>query len=171
MGAPKGNEYYKVRLSEGRNLKFDSPEDLETAANKYFQHVLDNPLIEEVVVSKSWKDEEGIVHPYFTAKQNKMRAFTYEGLCNFLNITCTGLNEYKKRKDFSDVYTHIRQIIDMQQFEGAASGFLKENIIARKLGLKDKSESVNKNINVELSDQDNDDLITQIEEEAKKLSE
>ena len=28
----------------------------------------------------------------------------------------------------------------MQQFEGAAAGFLNPNIIARKLGLTDKSE-------------------------------
>jgi hypothetical protein len=33
-----------------------------------------------------------------------------------------------------------RQIIDNQQFEGAASGFLNPNIIARKLGLSDKQD-------------------------------
>ena len=71
----------------------------------------------------------------------KMRAFTIQGLCNYIDISVKGFNLYEDREDFIPITTRVRQIIYNQKFEGAASGFLNANIIARDLGLVEKSES------------------------------
>ena len=98
--------------------------------------------------------------PYAIIKVPKMRPFTIEGLCNYAEIVVNTFRNYEKRevkpdaiegedqeiidlynqetKDFLRVTGVIRQIIENQQFEGAASNFLNANIIARKLGLGDK---------------------------------
>ena len=60
------------------------------------------------------------------------------GLCNFIDLAISNFKEYEKREDYQAVTTRVRQIIYNQKFEGAASGFLNANIIARDLGLADK---------------------------------
>jgi len=130
MAAPKGNEYYKLRTKHGRDKIFETPEILIKECNDYFEFCLVTPLKEEVVHGK----DSNII------ELNKMRAFTLEGLCNFIDISVEGLKKYKDREDFVEVYTRVRQIIDSQQFEGAASGFLNPSIIAKKQGLIDKKE-------------------------------
>lgn len=130
MGAPTGNEYYKLRSKDGRDRIYSKPEELLNEANEYFQWVQDNPLIE---VDFRGKDADMVHLP-------KMRPMTLTGLCNYIDIAVSTFQEYEKRKGFSAITTRIRQIIETQQFEGAASGFLNPNIIARKLGLTDKQE-------------------------------
>ena len=46
MGAPTGNEFWKLRSKHGRDKLFQSPELLWDAAEEYFQWSVDNPLIE-----------------------------------------------------------------------------------------------------------------------------
>ncbi|WP_440881422.1 terminase small subunit [Tenacibaculum sp. C7A-26P2] len=153
MGASKGNQHWKIRGKDGRDKKY-TPETLLRGANRYFNWCQNNPLKEEQIVNKAWteyieveiKDEEGnpkkvekkITHPYSIAHLSKMRPFTIHGLCNFLEICVKTFDNYSKDKDFLQVTTRIRQIIYNQKFEGAASGFLNPNIIARDLGLADK---------------------------------
>ena len=43
-------------------------------------------------------------------------------------------------EDFSAVISMVEEIIETQQFEGAAVGAFNANIIARKLGLADKQD-------------------------------
>jgi len=130
MGAPKGNEYYKLRTKDGRDKIFKTPEDLAKACNEYFDWVIDNPLKEQQLFNY-----QGVITK---DDANKMRPFTLEGLCNFLDIVLITFHQYEKDKDFSYVTSHARQIVENQQFEGAAAGFLNPNIIARKLGLSEK---------------------------------
>lgn len=140
MAAPKGNEYYLLRSKDGRDALY-SPQELLDKANEYFQWVLDNPLKEEQLFHY-----QGEV---IKAEANKIRAFTIQGLCNYLEIALQTFLNYEAKKDYIDVTTRIRGIIENQQFEGAASGFFNANIIARKLGLADKNENTNKNTNTE----------------------
>lgn len=70
----------------------------------------------------------------------KMRAMTISGLCIFLDISKQAWSEYKARDGFGDVTTRIEEIIRTQKFEGASADLLNPNIIARDLGLADKSE-------------------------------
>lgn len=132
MAWPEGNEYYKLRSKDGREKIFETPEQLGEACNRYFEWCVDNPLKEQVVFHANGmitKDD-----------LNKMRVFSLEGLCNFIDIAYNTFMNYAKQEDFLIVTARVRSIIDNQQFEGAASGFLNPNIIARKLGLTDKQE-------------------------------
>lgn len=135
MAAPKGNFYYKMRNKNGRDKIFKTPASLLKACNEYFEWCQDNPLMETVPMKiKVSRDKEKIV----LQKVPKMRPFTLEGLCNFIDISVKGFKLYEEREDFIPVTTRAREIIYKQKFEGAASGFLNANIIARDLGLADK---------------------------------
>lgn len=144
MAAPKGNEYWKIRSKSGREKQYTA-QTLLKKSNEYFIWCQENPLKEEHIVNRPWtedKDGEKITHPYSIALLSKMRPFTIHGLCNFAEICVKTFDNYSKNKDkdFLQVTTRIRQIIYNQKFEGAASGFLNPNIIARDLGLVDKKD-------------------------------
>lgn len=131
MGAPTGNEFWKLRSKHGRDKIFENPEHLWEAACEYFQWCEQHPLIE---IDFRGKDANEVELP-------KMRAFTWDGLELFIDIH--SLRDYKTNethKDFSQVITRIEKIIYNQKFTGAAAGFLNPNIIARDLGLADKRE-------------------------------
>lgn len=132
MAAPIGNQYYLLRSKDGREKTY-SPKELLQKANEYFQWCLENPFEEEQLFHYRGTITKGTV--------SKMRAFSLDGFCNFAEIVVNTFKNYEKREDYLTVTTRIRQIIDGQQFEGAASGFLNPNIIARKLGLSEKTES------------------------------
>lgn len=131
MAATPGNEFWKLRAKHGRDKIFSSPDLLWESACEYFQWCIDNPLME---VDYRGKDITEVKIP-------KMRAFTWSGLEFYLGIS--DLKNYKSNesyKDFFPVITRIEQVMYTQKFEGAAAGFLHPNIIARDLGLADKSE-------------------------------
>lgn len=132
MAAPKGNEYYKLRSKDGRDRIFKNPEDLLNACNEYFEWCIDNPLKEEQLFHYQGTVVRG--------EANKLRPFTIQGLCNFIDIASSTFQEYEKKEGFSVITTRVRSIIYNQKFEGAAAGFLNPNIIARDLGLSDKQE-------------------------------
>lgn len=132
MAAPIGNEYYKLRSKDGRDKQYETPEALAGIANEYFEWCMENPLKEQLTFHA-----QGLITK---TDSNKMRPFTLEGLCNFLDLSIKGFRLYEDREDFIHVTTRIRQIIDTQQFEGAAAGFLNPNIIARKLGLSERTD-------------------------------
>lgn len=140
MAAPAGNQFWKLRSKHGRDKLFESPELLWDAACEYFEWCEDNPLKE---LDFRGKDATEVVLP-------KMRAFTMQGLCLFLDCNTVYFNHFESAlkeknddvsKDFSKVVTRIRETIYNQKFTGAAAGFLNANIIARDLGLSDKTDS------------------------------
>ncbi|MGE9312872.1 terminase small subunit [Niabella sp. CJ426] len=125
MAAPKGNQYYLIAESTGRPLEY-TPEELRLKFNEYAIWVNSNPF-QEV----DYKNGKRVKLP-------KMRPFTLKGFCIFAGIVVNTFKGYEERKDFLTVTAMIRQIIENQQFEGAAAGFLKENIISYELGQKGK---------------------------------
>lgn len=139
MAAPKKNKFWLARSKHGRDKIFETPEILKEASNEYFNWCVKHPLYEEIIQSGK----------RFTVA--KMRAMTLKGLCIFLDIKTTTLDNYcdkenESYKDFLEVTTRIKEIIETQKFEGAAAGLLNANIIARDLGLKDKTEVENKGV-------------------------
>jgi len=141
MAAPKGNQFWKLRSKHGRDKIFATPELMLEAAYEYFEWCEKNPLIEI--------DYRGSAPPV-KVELPKMRAFTMEGLAMYLDVNTVYFNQFEENinnkkdqlsKDFSKVITHVKEIIRKQKFEGAASGFLNANIIARDLGLREKSET------------------------------
>lgn len=70
-----------------------------------------------------------------------MRAMTLDGLHLFLDIHHDTWAEYRKREDLSAVVTRVEKAIRSQKFAGAAADLLNANIIARDLGLSDKTDT------------------------------
>lgn len=132
MSAPKGNEFWKARSSHGRHPIFKTPDELWDACSQYFEWVEANPLWEDKVTSfQGVNTHEPIA---------KMRAMTITGLCIFIDITAPTWAEYRTREGFSWITTRVEEIIRTQKFEGASADLLNPNIIARDLGLADKTE-------------------------------
>ena len=132
MAAPAGNQFWKARSSHGRNPIFATPDALWAAASEYFEWVEANPLYEARPFAY-----QGITKIESIAK---MRAMTISGLCIFLDIDRTTWFDYCQREDFTSITTRVEEIIRTQKFEGASADLLNPNIIARELGLADKSE-------------------------------
>lgn len=132
MAAPIGNQFWKLAGDKiGRKKAFETPEILWEMACEYFEWCDNNPL---ETVEYNGKDALQCIVP-------KMRAYTWTGLEYYLDIH--SLRDYKTNenyKEFSQVITRIEKIIYTQKFEGAAAGLLNANIIARDLGLRDKSD-------------------------------
>lgn len=134
MPAPKGNQFWKARTTYGTEKLFESPDSLWDAACEYFQWVEENPL---------WETKVGQYQAQLVELPiDKMRAMTIQGLCLFLNTTKQTLNNYESKEgyeDYFDVVKKIKSVIYDQKFSGAAAGLLNSNIIARDLGLAEKS--------------------------------
>lgn len=141
MGAPLGNKYWQFRDKHGRDKKY-IPEELWKEAIKYFEWVENNPLWESVVIQRGIKvqtvDGEKTV---YSTTMPKMRAMTIKAFCIYADISHATWEHYKKDKDFITIITRIEDIIYSQKFEGASAQLLNPNIIARELGLIDKTET------------------------------
>jgi hypothetical protein len=132
MAAPAGNRFWEARSSHGRKPVFPIPEALWEAAQEYFAWVEENPLYEAKAFAYQGEVTIKDVH--------KMRAMTIGGLCIFLDISRQAWGEYCTREGFGDTTANIQEVIRTQKFEGASADLLNANIIARDLGLADKTE-------------------------------
>ena len=129
MAATKGNSFWKLRAKHGRDKLFTSPDALWEAACDYFAWCDANPWRIEKTKKKG-KSKEVETTP-------TQRPYTIAALCMYLGVHSTYLNELKD-KDYSEVITRIRQIIETNQLEGAMVGAYNANIVARINGLTDK---------------------------------
>jgi hypothetical protein len=133
MSAPKGNKYYMNRQKNGRERIFSSPEKFLHKAYEYFEYCNKHP----------WKKNEAIKSGEKVGKIIKVPTqcpYTIEGLCVYAGISKDTFYRYEARKGFSDVATHVREIIEANQLEGAIIGAYNPSIIARKLGLKEHTD-------------------------------
>lgn len=132
-----GNKFWLARSSAGPKPKFRNPDDLWAACCEYFDWVDENPLWEDKLVTF-----QGTATHEPTAK---MRAMTLAGLCLFLDIDRTTWTGWRSnRPDLLSVITRAEEVIFAQKFAGAAADLLNANIIARDLGLSEKSELTGK---------------------------
>ena len=135
MAAPKGNKFWEIRAKHGRDRLLSDPEALREDCIAYFQWVEDNPLWENKVA----QFQGGVVEMPVA----KMRAMTIDGLCLSLGIGYSTLRDYATRdgfQDYSEVIQWAESVIKNQKFAGAAADQLNANIIARDLGLRDKTD-------------------------------
>lgn len=141
MAAELGNKYWQLRTTHGRDKKY-SPETLWETFVSYADWVNDNPLIEAVLVPRGMKVENnGKEKLVYKTGMPKMRPLTITGFQLFADISDTTWENYSKEKDFLAVTSRIKNTCWAQKFEGAAAGLLHPNIIARDLGLVDKSST------------------------------
>ncbi len=157
--ARKGNQNWKFRLTHGRKKEFETPEELSIEIQDYFDWAVENPLTQ----IRHMNGKHGIEE----VEVKLPRPFTLQGMATHIGITVQTFKNYGKLKanaetkleeattkkqkgealkdleianDYFVVYTHARQIIFTQKYEGAAVGFFKENLIVRDLGIVDKQQ-------------------------------
>ena len=152
MAAPKGNRFWELRSKHGRDKLFATPSLLWDAACEYFQWCADHPWMRmeqskatkaSLVVKTAGGEVSDISSqdpPNLTALPTD-RPLTLSGLCLYLDCAESYFRVFKMNcsDDFLTVVTRIEHVIETQQFEGATVGAYNANIIARKLGLTDKS--------------------------------
>lgn len=133
--------YWEWRKNTGRPKSIATPEILWKYACDYFQMRDESPWPTHDVIRSGDNAGKNI---YI----DKQEPYTWEGLDDYLfeHDVISRLEDYKANKDnryaeFVDVVTRIRKIMYDQKFRGAAIGAFKENIIARDLGLTDKTEN------------------------------
>lgn len=138
-GAPKENQFWKLRLKHGRNFAIETPDQLWENFMEYSDWCEKNPLKEQQLIKRKVTRDEEIVGRY---QLNRMRAMTKDSFALACGLSGWQVIEsYKERgKDFIEVITRIEKYIYDQKFTGAAAGFLNSNIIARDLGLATKAE-------------------------------
>jgi hypothetical protein len=140
MSAPKGNQFWKLRATHGRDLIFSSPTVLWEACTEYFE-----ATDERKWVKKDWVGKDAV-----EVERETDAPYTLTGLFVFLDIDRKTWDLYRNREDFIPICTRVEQIMFTQKFEGAAVGAFNPSIIARDLGLRDnvdvKSENVNVNV-------------------------
>lgn len=143
MAAAKGNNYWEFRGKHGRDFAY-TPESLWEEAVKYLEWMSDRVWNKKEAIKSG--DMAGTLIDVPTSTPLSMESF-----CIFADINMETFRNYQSNndiyKDFFDVSTRIRQIIESQQFEGATVGAYNPNIIARKLGLSEKTEDVTPNKN------------------------
>lgn len=138
VGAPKNNQFWKLRSKHGRDKLFETADLLWEVACEYFQWCDDNPWIKNEAIKSG--DFAGQI-----VKVPTSRPYTITALCLYLGVNTKYFSDFKKSlkeddQDFSEVVTRIEETIYSQKFEGAAVGAFNANIIARDLGLSDKKE-------------------------------
>lgn len=117
----------------GKPRKFKNPDELWAKAIEYFAWVDENPFKEERVAGS--KEGPRLIDV------SKRRPYTEAAFCMYANIGTSTFDDYQNREEYSGVTKEVKKIIRNQKFEGATAGFFNANIIARDLGLADKTES------------------------------
>jgi len=74
--------------------------------------------------------------------------YTKSGLYLFLDIDQKTWEDYRDKEAFSLICSRVEQIIYTQKIEGASVGAFNHAIVARELGLVDKSEITKQKITV-----------------------
>lgn len=145
MAAPENNEFWKLRSKHGRDKIFKTPEILLQACYEFFEHIENE---------ERWNEQNWVGKNGDEVTKKHPTPFTLKRLCIFLGVNSVYFQQFEESlkgknddisKGFSNVITHVKEIIEVQKFEGAANGFFNSNIIARDLGLKDLQEINNIN--------------------------
>lgn len=118
--------------SGGRARMFETPDDLREACLEYLAWADATPLIEE----KHFCAQGQI----FTAELKKPRAVTIVGLCLFLGIHRHTWQNYRISEEFDLVCDEIEDRMKQYKFENAVAGLMNPTLIARDIGLVEKSE-------------------------------
>ena len=154
----KGNKIWQLAdpTKVGRPALFKTPTELWNEVIKYFEWVDNNPILKTDFKGK----EADIVH------YDLQRPYTWQGLYVFLGVK--DLEHYKTKSEFSEILTHIGNIIYSNKYDGAAVGIFNYAIISRDLGLMDKTDITTNGKEINLPYKDWTD--EQIQKEIDRLS-
>lgn len=129
-----GNRFWRPASAlAGRPRAIETPEQLREACLAYFDWVADNPLCRDELVTFQGKASHEPVA--------LMRAMTLRAMCLHIGISDRTWQSWRdEQEDLREVMEWAEAVIYVWKFEGAAAGQLNPAIIARDLGLADKSE-------------------------------
>lgn len=132
MAAEKGNQYWRLIDPDklGRDPRFATPKELWEECKEYFEWIDNTPIIETETTTSG--------KSISTKEKEHAKPYTWEGLYAYLGVC--NLHHYKEKEAFSNIISHISNIIYSNKFEGASVGLFNSNIIARDLGLKDRTD-------------------------------
>jgi hypothetical protein len=144
MAAPIGNKYWQFRESHGRDLEYPDPVPFLEKIIEYFEKNDSSPWLKPEQIKKPvliGVDENTGQKIYQTMVNIPTeRPMSITALCDHLGIILETWKNYGKRDGYSHIVARAEQIIWTQQWEGSAVGAFNSSIIARTLGLVDKSE-------------------------------
>lgn len=127
------NVYSEMFARSRKPNTYRKPNDLFDAAREYFVWCENHPLQEEKIFQ-----HQGMI---VRGDAERVRAFTKQGLAAHLGIPYSRLKVYKDRGGRWELVVElIENVIYTQKFENAAAGLLNSSLIARDLGIADKSE-------------------------------
>ena len=134
---PEGNQFWKNRLSHGRKMAIEDPEELYKKAVEYFNWCDENPIYENIPVQ--------FQGDFRVEELPKPRAYLKKQLCAHIGIAQSTFDRYKEREDFADTIEWIESVIYSQKLQGAAAGLFNASIVAKELGLASKNEITGEN--------------------------
>lgn len=124
--------------SIGRPKSIESPELLWKYFEDYVMHEQNNPMYKIEYIGKEGRKERT---PLETP-------ITFEGFECYLadrgiieDLSNYAANSHNAYEEFTTIITRIRKNCFVHNFKGASVGLFNPNIIARKLGLVEKSET------------------------------
>lgn len=133
----------------GKPKYIETPEKLLEHFMNYVKWVAANPRKKEDYVGKD----------AIRVMRELQRPLTWVGFECWLfdngiisNLSSYEANADNSYDDYLPIISRIKQYIETDQFEGATVGQYNHNIIARKLGLIEKTENTNKVITVEIQE-------------------
>jgi hypothetical protein len=124
--------FWLQRKLHASTVIFKDNNALWEACAAYFQWVEDHPLY-SVEIFKYQGEASQVEVPH-------LRPMTLNGLCIFLGISPETWRRWRRRDPaFAAMIRHVEAIIFEQKFSGAAANLFNANIIARELGLMDRT--------------------------------
>ena len=145
----------KKKRGAGQPPKFDTPEQMAIRAREYFEWCSKTPLNEHKIFAQQGEIIDGEV--------KHKRPFTQAGLCVYLGISEDTWRNYRDKKpEYFEVTKLITDAMYDQKFSGASAGLFNANIIARDLGLKDKSEIDHQSTDGSMSPKDTSQTVLEI---------
>lgn len=137
--ATKKLEYWDKRKKMGVPKKIETPEKLWDLACDYFKKVDNAPGIKKEVLKGGTKAGQII-------GVETMRPYTWEGLTDycFEKGVIQSLEDYRyntegRYSEFKGIIRAINTVIFDRNFSGAAMEMLNPNLIARQLGMAEKT--------------------------------
>lgn len=156
-----GNKAWQRRSKHGRDKIFSDPESMVEEFSGYCDWAEKHPWY-----SHEWKsisNGTGLGSDLVKKKLPLVRAWTMIDFAHYLGVSASWFRNFKRnmkantalppqvRHDFLTVIDFIEEAVYNQKYSAAAAGLLKENLIARDLGLAEKSINENINLNGDLS--------------------
>ena len=118
----------------GRPTIFKDGAELLHACQEYFLWVDEHPMKE---ARTQFVAKRGV---WANTDLDKKRPYSLNSLYFYLAIPPSTWAKWRKMEKFKEVVEEVERCIKIQQLDGAMSGFFNPNIVARLLGLAEKTE-------------------------------